>query len=76
MTTTEYVPQADPHCFVCSRHTDHFAEHDALVDAGLAEYESDGTVVKTSLWDATLAAKVVEAEWQEYKKTFPVGTFA
>lgn len=26
-------------CFVCSRATDHFAEHDDLVEAGLAFYE-------------------------------------
>lgn len=29
----------DPFCFVCGRCTDHFAEHDDLVEAGLARYE-------------------------------------
>lgn len=36
--------EADPHCFVCGRHTDHFAEHDDLVEAGKARYGSDGSV--------------------------------
>jgi len=75
MTTSEYVPESDPHCFVCSRHTDHAGEHDALVAYGLAEYEADGSVVKTDLWDADLAHDVVGAEWEEYKLTFPAGTF-
>ena len=29
---------AEPHCFVCGRHTDHFGEHDDLVEAGVAAY--------------------------------------
>lgn len=37
----------DPHCFVCSRHTDHWGEHDDLVDAGLATYGPDGSVYPT-----------------------------
>lgn len=38
-------PQDDPFCFVCARCTDHFAEHDDLVEQGLAEYREDGTVI-------------------------------
>jgi hypothetical protein len=34
----------DPHCFVCGRHTDHFAEHDDLVEQGKARYGEDGSV--------------------------------
>lgn len=34
----------DPHCFVCHRHTDHFAEHDDMVEAGTARYGEDGSV--------------------------------
>lgn len=32
------VVEDDPHCFVCGRHTDHFAEHDDMVEAGTARY--------------------------------------
>lgn len=34
----------EPHCYVCRRHTDHFAEHDSLVGLGLAEYDTNGDV--------------------------------
>jgi hypothetical protein len=34
----------EPFCFVCNRCTDHFAEHDDLVEAGQAFYAEDGTV--------------------------------
>lgn len=34
----------EPFCFVCGRATDHFAEHDDLVDQGLASYDRDGYV--------------------------------
>jgi hypothetical protein len=50
------VEEDDPHCFICSRHTDHFAEHDDMVEAGYAQYESDGTVTWT------------EKGWNEYKR--------
>lgn len=33
----------EDHCFVCGRHTSHFAEHDDLVEAGLARYEGGTT---------------------------------
>ena len=42
----------EPHCFVCGRHTDHFAEHDDLVEQGLAEYRDDGSVVWTAAGQA------------------------
>lgn len=58
----------DPHCFVCGRHTDHFAEHDALVDSGLAEYGQDGSVYRTAKWEDSLAAEIAEREYQEYCK--------
>lgn len=32
-------------CFVCGRCTDHVAEHDDLVELGLAQYEDGGYVV-------------------------------
>lgn len=55
----------DPYCFICSRCTDHVAEHDALVDAGLAEYNYyDGSVFKTDLWDAALAREISDAEYE------------
>lgn len=38
--------EPEPFCFVCSRCTDHFAEHDDLVEAGLAHYGEDGTVYR------------------------------
>jgi hypothetical protein len=41
---TPVVIVDDPHCFVCGRHTDHWGEHDDLVDAGLATYGPDGSV--------------------------------
>lgn len=47
--------ESDPHCFVCGRHTDHFAEHDDMVEAGYAQYEDDGTVTWT------------EKGWNEYR---------
>lgn len=60
--------EADPHCFVCGRHTDHFAEHDDLVEAGLASYDlADGTVHRTEAWDDGHAAAIVEATWQATK---------
>lgn len=37
----------DAHCFVCGRHTDHFAEHDQMVEDGYARYEDDGSVTWT-----------------------------
>ncbi len=40
--------EPEPHCFVCGRHTDHFAEHDDLVyDYKVAEYGKDGSVYIT-----------------------------
>jgi len=42
----------EPHCFVCGRHTDHFAEHDDMVAAGQARYGEDGTTYPVPwLWD-------------------------
>lgn len=38
------------YCFVCSRLTDHFAEHDDLVEAGLAKYGEDGSVYRVGNW--------------------------
>jgi hypothetical protein len=58
-----FFDEADPHCFVCHRHTDHFAEHDELVDAGLAAYGSDGSVYRTDAYDEDLARAVFEAAY-------------
>lgn len=45
----------DPHCFVCGRHTDHYAEHDDMVEAGTAYYTEEGDVWPTGqgpqAWD-------------------------
>jgi hypothetical protein len=49
------VVEDDAHCFICGRHTDHFAEHDNLVEAGYARYEDDGSVTWT------------EKGWNEYR---------
>lgn len=38
------VIEDDPHCFVCGRHTDHYAEHDDMVEKGTARYGEDGSV--------------------------------
>lgn len=46
-TSTGGVPavevefDVDPWCYACNRPTDHRAEHDELVEAGLARYDSD-----------------------------------
>lgn len=34
----------EAHCFVCGRHTDHWGEHDDLVEQGKARYEDNGSV--------------------------------
>lgn len=44
--------EEDPHCFVCGRHTDHWGEHDDMVEAGTARYEDDGSVYPVPwIWD-------------------------
>lgn len=46
-----WADEHEPHCFVCGRHTDHFAEHDNLVEAGLAEYvKEDGLYNGDVVW--------------------------
>lgn len=50
-------------CFVCGRCTDHWGEHDDLVEAGLAEYRDNGSVAKTEQWDAEKARAIHEATW-------------
>lgn len=63
------------YCFVCSRATDHFAEHEGLVAAGLAEYNTDtGSVYKTDAWDDAMAAAVSEAEYAAYLAAAEAGT--
>lgn len=52
------------HCFVCGRHTDHFAEHDAIVEAGLATYGDDGSVRLTDKWDEELASRLAQEEYR------------
>lgn len=56
----------DSHCFVCNRTTDHFAEHDALVDAGLALYGDNGSVYRTDAWDPAKAAEISQAEYEAF----------
>lgn len=64
-----FLPEAEveyeetPYCLVCGRCTDHWGEHDDLVEAGLAEYRSDGSVVKTDQWSAEVARSITEATW-------------
>lgn len=55
-----------PFCFVCGRPTDHVAEHPGLVEAGLAAYEADGSVVKTAAWNDDEAARISAAEFERY----------
>ena len=44
--------ESEPHCFVCGRHTDHYAEHDDMVEAGTARYGEDGSVYPVPwFWD-------------------------
>lgn len=56
-------PDEDPFCFVCGRCTDHWGEHDDLVEAGMAEYKRDGSVVKTEKWSAAAAKQITDATW-------------
>lgn len=44
LTIVESTPDPEPVCFVCGRITDHFAEHDDLVEQGRAIYGPDGSV--------------------------------
>lgn len=57
------------YCFVCTRATDHFAEHDALVEAGLAAYDTEsGSVYRTAAWDDRFAELVSEVDFQHYMR--------
>jgi hypothetical protein len=64
------------YCFLCSRCTDHSGEHDALVDEGLAEYETDaegywtGTVLKTEFYHPIAARIISEIDYWFYKQSF------
>lgn len=49
-------------CFVCSRVTDHWGEHDGLVAAGMVRYAANGNVYRTETYDADKAKKIVDAE--------------
>lgn len=42
----DYMDDYNPYCFVCSRATEHMAEHDDLVDAGMVEYDWDNGIVR------------------------------
>lgn len=56
-----------PFCFICGRVTDHFAEHDDLVEAGLAEY--DGVYVnRTDAWTPAAAKAITDASWERYQR--------
>lgn len=57
------VEADDPHCFVCHRHTDHWGEHDEIVEAGLAAYAADGSVYRTDAYDEDLARAIFEAAY-------------
>lgn len=42
----------EEHCFVCGRHTDHWGEHDDMVEQGFATYGDNGDVYWTQLgWE-------------------------
>jgi hypothetical protein len=57
------------YCFVCLRCTDHFAEHDDLVAAGLATY--DGSVVRrTEKWDDARAREIADLGFVAYSAGF------
>lgn len=63
----DYAVQDDPHCYVCGRHTDHFAEHDNLVEDGFATYGDDGSVYRTEAWDADAVTASNQAAWAVYQ---------
>lgn len=63
----------DAFCYVCYRNTNHIAEHDGLVAAGLAEYGTDD-VLRTPAWDDALAREVSAVEYREYSAAFRNGT--
>ena len=65
----------DSWCGVCARPTDHFGEHDGLVAAGLAEYDTEtGSVRKTDLWDEAMAKAVSDAEYEAYVEAVEAGS--
>lgn len=53
VSTYAYMEDVEAHCFVCGRHTDHYAEHDDMVDAGTARYDEYGNTYPIPWrWDA------------------------
>lgn len=76
LTTLDVVGEAEPepvafdwpaYCFVCGRCTDHFAEHDDLVAAGLVSYDTTtGNVLRTERWDRDLADIIGTVSYQAY----------
>jgi hypothetical protein len=52
----------EPYCYVCRRCTDHVAEHDDLVDVGLAEYvRGEVRWTPASTFEAIEAWRAVDA---------------
>jgi len=61
-----------PFCFVCKRPVEHIGEHEALVDAGMTEYDDEiGAVKRTKSYDSEKAKKI-QAEEAEYYRNNPV----
>lgn len=61
-----------PFCFVCKRPVEHIGEHEALVNAGMAEYDDEsGVVRKTKSYDSAKAQKIQKEE-AEYLNNNPV----
>lgn len=61
-----------PFCFVCKRPVEHIGEHEALVNAGMAEYDDElGVVRKTKSYDSVKAQKIQKEE-AEYLNNNPV----
>lgn len=52
----------NPFCFVCSRPTDHIAEHDELLEVGMVEYDDEtGHVLTTKKYTEDGARRAFEA---------------
>lgn len=59
-------------CFICNRATEHVAEHDDLVDAGLAVYTQDGCVHPTERYTEEAAQMVANLGTEAYYQSMNV----
>lgn len=61
-------------CFVCKRPVDHIGEHEALVNAGMVEYDSEYGVVRKTKAYFPAKAKELERKEAEYNANNPMST--